>query len=69
MEGLWLILGLVAVIAIIAFAVKSHFNEAGKFQSSRAELIECRNCGKRFSRGKFIQARGCPSCGADYIDG
>ena len=69
MEGLWLILGILAVGGVIAFAVKSHFKEAEKFQQSRAQLVECRNCGKRFSRGKFIQARGCPACGADYVDG
>jgi predicted Zn-ribbon and HTH transcriptional regulator len=54
---------------ILAFVIKAKLDEAKHFQQQRAELVECRNCGKRFSRGKFQQARGCPACGADYIDG
>ena len=29
----------------------------------RAILLTCRRCGAQRSRGAFLSARGCPSCG------
>ena len=64
-------LGVLALLVIIIAGVVlwSHINEGKKISQQRSELVECRNCGKRFSRGKFQAGRGCPSCGADYLDG
>ncbi len=71
MEGLIAIIIVgVLLAALIAFLVlRGEMKKGQRFQQENSQILECRNCGRRFTRGKFIQSRGCPACGADFIDG
>ena len=68
MEALIVFVGL-GIIVVAVLVVRAKIAEGNRIDQERSQLVECRNCGKRFTRGKFRQERGCPSCGADYLDG